>query len=80
MSQIVSDPVGCVGQIYERFDLAFTPELEERMRRFVATHPRDEHGAHHYSLESFGLEASEIRQAFKGYCEYFGVESEPFGG
>jgi hypothetical protein len=79
MSEIVADPVGCVRRIYDRFDLGFTPALEARMKSFVAAHPRDEHGVHQYSLESFGLDASEIRQKFKGYCEYFGVASEPFG-
>ncbi len=78
MSEIVADPVGCVGRIYERLDVAFTPDLADRMRRYVASHPRDEHGVHRYSLSAFGLDEAEIRQAFKGYCEHFGVAPEPF--
>jgi hypothetical protein len=78
MSEIVADPVGCVRRIYDRFDLGFTPALEERMHAFVAAHPREEHGVHRYNLESFGLDAAEVRRAFKGYTEHFGVEPEPY--
>ena len=80
LSEIVSDPIACVRRIYERLDVAFTADLEQRMRAYVAAHPRDEHGVHRYSLDAFGLDANEIRQAFKGYCEHFGVAPEPFSG
>lgn len=78
MAEIAADPVACVARIYDRFGLAFGSVLEERLRRFVAAHPRDEHGVHRYGLEAFGLSEPEIRDAFKGYCEHFGVEREPF--
>ena len=78
MSEIVADPVGCVRRIYERFALPFSTELEARMRRFADANPRHAHGVHRYSPEAFGLSEPEIRAAFKGYCERFGVEAEPF--
>lgn len=74
---LMADPIGCVRQIYERFGLVLSAEAETGMRAYLAQHPRDEHGVHRYSLEQFGLDARELRRDFEGYCERFGVESEP---
>lgn len=78
MHDIVRDPIACVRRIYERFDLPLRPEVVERMRGYLARHPRDEFGAHRYTLEAFGLDEEEVSRAFKGYREHFGIEPEPY--
>jgi hypothetical protein len=78
MTEIVSDPIGCVRRIYAHFDLPRSSEFEERMRAYLAAHPRNEHGTHHYGLEAFGYEPDGLAEVFKGYCERFGVEPEPY--
>jgi len=78
MHEIVGDPLGCIRRIYRHFDLELLPQVEARMRDYVVAHPREEHGPHRYSLEAFGLDPERIGQAFKGYCERFGVRPEPF--
>jgi hypothetical protein len=80
MGEIVGDPMGCIRRIYDHFALELRPEALARMHAYLAAHPRDEHGEHRYSLEAFGLEPEAIAQAYKGYCERFGVEPEPFEG
>jgi hypothetical protein len=74
--EIAADAIGCVRRIYEHFGLALTPEFERRMRDYVAAHPREEHGAHRYTLEGFGLTAAEIDAAFASYVARFGVRRE----
>jgi hypothetical protein len=78
MREIVSDPIDCIGRAYDRFGFELSDEAKHRMREYIATHPKDEHGEHRYSLEAFGLREDEIRAAFKGYCEHFDVAPEPY--
>jgi hypothetical protein len=74
--EIAADPIACVRGVYARFGLAFTAEAEAGMRAYLGAHPRDEHGAHRYSLEMFGLDAGAVSRRFARYCERFGVEAE----
>jgi hypothetical protein len=74
--EIASDALGCVRRIYAHFGLALTPEFERRMRDYLAAHPREEHGAHRYTLEGFGLGASEVDDAFAEYTARFDVRRE----
>ena len=46
------------------------------MRRHLAANPKDKHGAHRYSLGTFGLEADDLVRRFKAYREYYGVPRE----
>jgi Sulfotransferase family len=78
MSEIVSDPIGCMHRIYARFELELSNEVEARMRDYLARHPRDEFGSHRYSLAAFGLDEASVNAAYKGYRERFGVEPEPY--
>jgi hypothetical protein len=78
MPEIVGDPIGCVGRIYRHFDLPLSAEFEARMHSYLAAHPRDEHGTHHYGPEAFGYEPDTLAEVFKGYRERFGVEPEPY--
>ena len=74
--EIVADPLACVRRLYAHFDLELTPEAERRMQAYLDAHPRDEHGTHAYSLESFGLDPDEVQAAFAEYCTHFAVERE----
>jgi hypothetical protein len=74
--EIASDPIGCVRRIYAQFGLALTPELEARMRDYVAAHPREEHGVHRYTLEGFGLSEGAVDAAFAEYAARFGIRRE----
>jgi hypothetical protein len=78
MSEIVRDPIACVERIYRHFDLELSDEARDRMRAYLAAHPKDEFGVHRYSLEAFGLEEESVNAVFKGYRERFGIEAEPF--
>jgi hypothetical protein len=74
--EIAADAIGCVRRVYAHFGLALSSEFEQRMREYAAAHPREEHGAHRYSLEGFGLSAREVDDAFAEYVERFEVRRE----
>lgn len=70
---LVRDPLAAVRQVYARLDRVLTPIAEERMRRFLAAHPKDRFGRHHYTLAQFGLAPARVRSTFAAYCARFGL-------
>lgn len=78
MREVVRDPIACVERIYRHFELELSEVFRERMRSYLARHPKDEFGVHRYSLAAFGLEEEAVNAAFKGYRERFGIDREPF--
>ena len=70
---LVADPVGAVADIYSHWGDELTPEAARRMHDHLASHPKDRHGAHHYSVADFGLDDRAVRDRFADYCERFEV-------
>ncbi len=68
---LVSDPLAAVGDIYDRLGAPWGGQLEESMRRWVGEHPQHEQGVHRYSLDEFGLEASEVLGTLSPYVALF---------
>lgn len=68
--EFVSDQVGTIEKIYNRFNWNFTAEAKQKMTTFLAKNPKDKHGAHNYTLEDFGLKESEINTQFEEYIEF----------
>jgi hypothetical protein len=73
---LVSDPVGTVHSIYERFGLSLSAAAEQAMRAWLAANPQGKYGRHRYSLEQFGLDRDAIDRLFPGYPECFGLPAE----
>ncbi|MEE2677368.1 MAG: sulfotransferase [Myxococcota bacterium] len=71
-----SDPLAAIEAIYAHFGIAYSEAAETAMRRFRTENPRDKHGAHHYDVETWGLDPDEIRERFQAYVEAFDVPSE----
>jgi hypothetical protein len=75
--ELARDPLGTVRRIYAQLGMPLTENALGRMAQYLADNPQDKHGAHRYTLESFGLDGESLDRRFKGYREYFGVPSEP---
>jgi hypothetical protein len=72
------DPMTTIRSIYDHMGADLVPEVEERMRGFLAAHPADKHGTHHYGFADTGLDPDAVRERSRRYREHFGVPDEPF--
>jgi soluble cytochrome b562 len=71
--EIMEDPFGLIARIYAHEGRELTPEIRQRMERFLAENRRDKHGRHRYVLEDFGLTKDAVRAAFQTYIQRFDV-------
>jgi Sulfotransferase family len=66
----VADPVGTVQEVYSAFGLPFSEAARDAVREL---HRESTTGArapaHHYTLEEFGLSASQVDERFAGYLD-----------
>jgi Sulfotransferase family len=69
--RLVADPIGVVGEIYERFDLPFDDGFEDGMQGWLAENRQGRRGVHRYSLEQFGLDAETVNRETAFYRERF---------
>jgi hypothetical protein len=71
--ELTRDPIAVIQSAYRRWDMAFTPDYEQRMRRWLAdpANAPDRYGRYRYSLEPYGLTAEFIEQAFEAYSRRF---------
>jgi hypothetical protein len=73
---LVADPLRLISSIYERLGWALSGASRQAMSEYANAKPRGSRGAHVYSLESLGLDASRERERFRSYCEHYGVPEE----
>jgi hypothetical protein len=53
------------------------PEVEQRMKDWLARNPQDRFGARPYSFEQFGLTRRQLEPVFADYLATFAIELEP---
>ena len=73
--QFVKDPMGAVERIYDAFQLELLPRTVDAMRRHMAEHPQNKHGAHTYTLADYGLTAETVAARLARYIERFELQS-----
>jgi hypothetical protein len=74
-ADLVAHPVEAVRRVYERCELAFTPETERRVRAYLAGKPQGKFGRHEYEV-AMPEETRRRRALFARYQAYFGVPDE----
>jgi hypothetical protein len=75
----MADPFAQIRRVYDFFGTDLTPDVEARMRDFLAANAVDKHGRHRYSFADTGLDEGELRERARRYTDYFDVTPEPFG-
>ncbi len=70
---LVSDPLGEIHKVYDKFAEPLTIAAEATMKKMLAANPKGKHGKHEYRLEDYGLSADGVRSHFANYCERYGV-------
>jgi hypothetical protein len=72
----VRDQAGQVEKIYAALGLPMTRVGAERMRAFIADHPKGKDGIHRYAPADFGVVPAEVQRAFAPYMARFGLATE----
>lgn len=73
---LMSDPVKTVTGIYKYFDIPVDSETEANIANYQSENPKDKHGKHEYTPETYGLTIDHLRERFSAYSERFNVQSE----
>jgi len=74
--QLVDDPATAMPPVFDAIDLEWTPEVDERVRRWREENPKGKRGSHRYDLSDYGLEREAVAEAFTAYTERFDIPSE----
>lgn len=74
--ELVDAPERVMPGVFAAIDLEWTPEVDERIRRWRADNPKGKRGTHEYRLEDYGLTRDAVAEAFAGYTERFDIPSE----
>ena len=75
-TDLIKDPIKTVRQIYEYFGYHFDDEIAENIKKWIQDNPQHKRGVHRYTLEQFGLDATEVSRRFTDYYERFNVTRE----
>ena len=70
-ADLVSDPVGTVGGLYDALGIDFSAEAESAMVAHTAEHRQNRFGTHSYSLEEWDLSAEELTERFSPYLSRY---------
>jgi len=72
---LVRDPIGCIGSLYGALGLEMTDDYHGALQQRIAERPKGKFGTHHYTAEEYGLEPTQLGEAFAGYITRFGLQS-----
>ena len=70
--EFFSDPIRMVKKIYQKFDLEYTTEFEERMKVYLENNKQGKYGRHKYSLEEYGFNAENLFEEYREYMDLYG--------
>ncbi len=70
---LVADPVGTVGRVYERIGDHLSSRAEAAMADYVTTRDKHRAGAHVYGPTQFGLDPAELAGRFAAYSARYDV-------
>ncbi|HNN54436.1 MAG TPA: hypothetical protein PKO07_25620, partial [Pseudomonadota bacterium] len=71
-AELFSDPIGMVKSVYQKFNLEYTTEFENRMKSYLKENQAGKYGRHNYSLEEYGFSADEVYQSYQTYMQSYG--------
>ena len=74
--ELGADWRGVMAGAYEWLEMPFTAEAQRGMEAWLARNAQHRHGAHHYRLEDFGLDAAQVDERLMYYRERFAIPYE----
>ncbi len=73
LSDLVSHPLEIVEEIYRVFDLPFDEALAVKLAARIADEPTAQFGEHSYDIADYGLDETQVQEAFGDYRRRFRV-------
>ncbi len=73
---LIANPTGTIAALYDHLDLPLDAETADRIRASATRAPRGGYNTPRYKLADHGLKAPELREQFRAYTAYFGVDAE----
>lgn len=70
--ELFSNPIEMVKRIYQKYELDYSKEFEERMKNYLRNNKQGKYGRHKYSLEEYGFTGEGLFQRYKGYMDHYG--------
>lgn len=77
--EYMKDNFATVGRVFAFCEEPFDAAAQSRVRAFLDENPKGKHGTIDYRLEDLGLDARELRERLRFYCERFEVPLESGG-
>ncbi len=75
-ADITADWHSAMQGVYQFLDLPFSHQAEQGMREWLDLNNQHKHGAHKYSLASFGLTREDVAERLRFYSEKFAIPPE----
>lgn len=72
-AEIRRDPLAAMRRIYAHFGWSLSQNVEQLMRRKLASQPQERYRLHRYDLSQFGVQEAESAARFAAYCDRFGL-------
>jgi hypothetical protein len=73
MQRMVDEPLVCVGEIYDQFDMPLARNTQDRMEAFMNGRHLAARTPHVYNAEDYGLDVGELWPRFESYREFYGI-------
>ncbi|CAB3760303.1 sulfotransferase family protein [Paraburkholderia solisilvae] len=73
---LTAAPLDTIRQIYDHFELEFTPAFRARLQEQIDRKPTGGYGKNVYPFADFGLRPEEERERYRGYMAHFGIAEE----
>ena len=68
----IQDPLDTLGRVLDFAGMSYPEETRQAFGAYLETHPKNEHGAHTYSLEGTPITENEIQSTFQDYMKTYG--------
>jgi hypothetical protein len=79
MQRMVRDPLTCVTEIYDSFNIDLPDETRGKMQTFMRQRDRASRPPHIYDPADYGLDIAELWPRFENYRKFYGIDGEARG-
>lgn len=73
---LMNDPVGLVGGIYDQMGREFLGEHADAIRAYIARRPKGALGVHKYTATEWGVDANAVYKTMEAYTDHHQIELE----